>query len=543
MISRVFALSRVASLFLGAGCSGAASDDEVADSPLTGTTSAERGIHFEGQVYVATSASDDDIRTSIAREVKTAIGALRDPKVSINDRGASNALDTAKWTKRSLSVVDPKNPAAPPGETLRVTYRYDDRAVVTNTLAARSAIDFTMLADDYGAHADPLKTACTDDSTTDTDSLWYHYAPGNAACQTKVRAELAAIAAERSALGEGDTKVGPVEAGRWFLPVTAKLDPPKLLNQKFSPEYDRLFGVGTDKSTVLVYAFFGVDVDETNPDDYLAQEAVRFFRAMLRAQPNFRVTKTEPSAQLFDIDVDGKRIANVSWEKMFSWLLDKSGYPAEVGSDRTKIDALRRAALAKLTERWIEWTLPIEVAAPGGAPKQMNVVVRSFFGLEDGSAEARQHAQWRYLEAFWHGDVFVYNGHSHFGHGPLEPALYNAQNFNDRYQVVMVNSCISFNYYHQDFLNMKPGGSKNLDMVLNGLPSYVYGGGEATARFVTGLLDGKQKPYVDLLEGMRMDMPWGERGYDPMRVVDGELDNAFSQAKTPLTLKTLAPVY
>jgi hypothetical protein len=533
----------VTAVVLAAGCSGATDEDPSADSPLTGTTSAERGIHFEGLVYVPVGTGDDRIRVAIAREVKTAIGALRNPKVSINDRGASNALETMKWTKRTLAVVDPKNPAVTTGEVVRVTYRYDDRAVVTNTLAARSALDFTMLADDYSAHADPLKTACTDDSTTDTDSLWYHYAPESSACQSKIKAELAQIAAEKSALGPSDAKVGPIEAARWFLPVTAKLDPPKLPNQKFSPEYDRLFGVGTDKSTLLVYAFFGVDVDETNPDDYLAQEAVRFFRTLLRAQPNFRVTKTEPSAMLLDIDVDGRRIPNVTWEQMFSWLVDKSGYPAEVGSDATKIAALRRAALAKLTERWIEWTLPIEVAGPGGAPKKMNVVVRSFFGYEDGSPEARQHAQWRYLEAFWHGDVFVYNGHSHFGHGPLEPTLYSAQNFNDRYQLVLVNSCISFNYYHQDFIDMKPGGSKNLDMVLNGLPSYVYGGGEATARLVTGLLDGKQKPYADLLDGMRLDMPWGERAYDPMRVVDGELDNVFSQTKTPLVVKTLPPVY
>ncbi|MEO6576798.1 MAG: hypothetical protein ABIP89_23325, partial [Polyangiaceae bacterium] len=95
----------------------------------------------------------------------------------------------------------------------------------------------------------------------------------------------------------------------------------------------------------------------------------------------------------------------------------------------------------------------------------------------------------------------------------------------------------------EDFLKMKPGGSKNLDMVLNGLPSYVLDGGVATARLLTGLLDGTQKSYFDLLNSMRLDFSWGERGYDPMRIVDGELDNAFSQAKTPLTLAVLPPVY
>jgi hypothetical protein len=76
--------------------------------------------------------------------------------------------------------------------------------------------------------------------------------------------------------------------------------------------------------------------------------------------------------------------------------------------------------------------------------------------------------------------------------------------------------------------------------VVNGLPSYVWGGGLATARFLTGLIDGAQRPYAGLLEGMRVDTPWGERGYDPMRVADGELDNVFDQARTPLTV-TVVP--
>ena len=185
---------------------------------------------------------------------------------------------------------------------------------------------------------------------------------------------------------------------------------------------------------------------------------------------------------LLDLFVDGRKLDGVTYDKMFGWIIDKNGYPAEVGSDAGKIADLRRQALAKLTERWIYWDLPMTVKSASGASKDVTVEVRSFYGYEDGSPEARQHAQWRYLEAFWHGDVFLYNGHSHFGHGPLEPTMYGPQNFNDRYQIMMVNSCISFNYYHQDFLGMKPGGSKNLDMVVNGLPSYVWGGGAAMAR-------------------------------------------------------------
>ena len=504
---------------------------------LTGVTSEERPIHFQGYVYVPVDAGDDAIKVAIAREVKTAIGALRQPKVSINDRASRSNLDPSKWTRKVVTVVDPTH-AAPDGKLLRVTFPYDDRAVVTHDLAARSTVDFVVLQGDYGAHADPLKTDCSDDATTDTDSLWYHYAPQASACQRRVQDELSAIAAENHALSGAPDVIGPREAQRWFLPLTAKLDAPKLPGKAYSPEYDRLFGVGTDRSQVVVYAFFGVDTDETNPDDLLAQEAAKFLRTMLRAQPNFRPVSTNPFAMLLDVYVDGKRLDGVTYDRMLGWIIDKSGYPTEVGTDAKKIDDLRRQALGKLTERWIYWDLPVSVNG-----KTTTIEVRTFYGYEDGSPDARQHAQWRYLEAFWYGDVFLYNGHSHFGHGPLEPTLYGAQNFNDRYQIMLVNSCISFNYYHQDFFEMKPGGSKNLDMVVNGLPSYVLDGGVATARFLDGLISGKQPTYTDLLDSMRLDFSWGERGYDPMRVADGELDNVFSQSTTPLTVTTLAPVY
>jgi len=528
---------------LAVGCSAPSGDADSSSDDLTGVTGTERPITFTSYVYVAPTATNGDIQTAIARQVKTALGALRQPKVSLNDRAAQSNLDASKWTRTTLDVVDPANPSAPATKVLKVTFPYADRAVVTNTLASRSALDFTMLAGDYAGYAGTLKKSCSDDATTDTDSLWYHFQPTTTACKTLVAAELGRIQTEQSKLTGRPGAIGPAEAGRWFMPVTAKLGPAKVPATAFAPEYDRLFGVGTDKSTVVVYAFFGVDTDETNPDDLLAQEAMKFLRTMLAAQPNFRPTKTEPSAMLLDLFVDGKPLSNVTYERMFQWLVDKSGYPAEVGNDATKILALRRQALAKFTERTITWDLPMFVKDSKGNGKNVTVEVRSFYGYEDGSADARQHAQWRYLEAFWYGDVFLYNGHSHFGNGPLEPSLYGPQNFNDRYQILLVNSCISFNYYHDDFLRMKPGGSKNLDMVVNGLPSYVLDGGVATARFFTGLVSGKQPSYTELLNGMRLDYPWGEKQYDPMRVVDGELDNVFSQAKTPLSLVALGPVY
>jgi hypothetical protein len=60
-------------------------------------------------------------------------------------------------------------------------------------------------------------------------------------------------------------------------------------------------------------------------------------------------------------------------------------------------------------ERWIYLRLPVTVSK-GGETRQMTVELRTFWGKEDGDFATHQHAQWRYLEAFWHGDVFAYAG-------------------------------------------------------------------------------------------------------------------------------------
>ncbi|HEX9103914.1 MAG TPA: hypothetical protein VF997_17005, partial [Polyangia bacterium] len=60
--------------------------------------------------------------------------------------------------------------------------------------------------------------------------------------------------------------------------------------------------------------------------------------------------------------------------------------------------------------------------------------------------------------------------------------------------------------------------------------------GESTAKYLIALLDGTNKSWAQLLDSMRIDEPWGERGYEPMRGVNGELDNVFDGGKTPITV-------
>ncbi|MGO8999395.1 MAG: hypothetical protein ACLQVI_39220 [Polyangiaceae bacterium] len=537
----------LASLPLACAGGHGASDVGSTAAALTGAQSEQRGFHFKSYVYVPTSAAPTDITAAIAMQIKTGLGALQVPEIIFNDLDASN-LDPTTFTYTTVNVVDPTN-ATPPTTIQRVDYAYNDVADVTDTLSKTSSVNFTLLFGNYIPDLTTLLADCSDDPTTDADSFWYGYEPTLPACTTLINNELSTIQTEEqqlAALGDGPTTIGPHEAGRWFIPLTATLDPPNLPGKQYYPEYDRLYGVAPSsapgKTQLLVYDFHGVDSDETNPDDILGQEAIKTLRTMLTAQPNFRPVNTNPFAMLEDISVNGQALQNVTYADMFSWIVDKANYPSEVGTDPAAILALRQQAMAKFTERWIYWDLPLSVSDANGKMTTITVEVRFFYGYEVGSPAIQQQAEWRYLEAFWYGDVFLYTGHSHFGNGPLEPTNYQSDNFNSNYQIMLINSCISYNYYDQNFIDMKPGGSQNLDMVVNGLPAYVQDMGIATGRFLAGLIDGKQHTYLDLLTMMELDEPWSP-DYDPMRVVNGELDNVFSEAATPIAVTVLPPVY
>lgn len=63
------------------------------------------------------------------------------------------------------------------------------------------------------------------------------------------------------------------------------------------------------------------------------------------------------------------------------------------------------------------------------------------------------------------------------------------------------------------------------------LPAYWQGMGEASANYVASLVDGDNNSWSDVLESMQIDLPWFS-GYDPLRVVNGELDNPAQPAIT-----------
>lgn len=501
-------------------------DESATPDDLTSVDGVEHVIDFDAFVDVAPGATDAVAKDAIHRQLKSALGALREQGIGIADRDAVRNLATMQLTRTRLTIRGG-------GELERVRYHYRDQALVERTQLPSGPVDLTLLYGDYLARSAELQPACVDEAT-DADSLWYHYAPKRAACKTRIVAEQNAINSERTQLADPTTQVGQADAGRRFLATRAILTPVVAAPTAW-PEHDQLWGFAGDPSRtkVSVYAFFGVDHDEADPKDSGLVEYLRFQRELRTKLPALRVTETNPSAWLLDFTIDGQTIPNVTWADVERWVVDNTGFPAAVGTNAAKRAELLRQVVAAFSERWIVWSMPVRVKR-NGVERQMTVEIRTWHGWEDGSPEIRQRARWRYLEAFWHSDVFAYTGHSHFGHGPLEPWEYSGANFPDRYQVLLFNSCLSFNYYDEDFLAMHPRGSEKLDVVVNGLPAYWQGMGQASANYVVGVLSGTQS-WKQVLTGMAVNLPW-QAGYDPMRAVNGEVGNAFTPTAGAITI-------
>jgi hypothetical protein len=162
------------------------------------------------------------------------------------------------------------------------------------------------------------------------------------------------------------------------------------------------------------------------------------------------------------------------------------------------------------------------------------VRLHAYYG-DEGSAWSQQ-ARARYLDAWRNADVFIYSGHSHLGSGPLDPTNFRTSDFPNRYQIMMVNSCVSYNYYNTGFQALHPGGTRNLDMVVNGLEA-LSDDGHSVSTLITSLISGQQLNWAQVMSRMVANIPSLDlEDYDPLRVVDGETDNTYTPTRTPMTI-------
>jgi len=288
------------------------------------------------------------------------------------------------------------------------------------------------------------------------------------------------------------------------------------------PEYDRLYSGGVAPGKLVLGFMYGmIDDDPSKPqDDYNFGEWMTHLDLVFKARPGFKLVKTDPAIDLSTLTLPGgKTVTGISFDKIIRWKLDDSNWPTGVTvAERPKLLA---EAAQKLYKVFLTFEAPVHVKIGSGAEKSLTISVLTYFGVEDDTATHK-----RALKA---SDVYLYNGHSYIGSGPLDPDNFVASDFPKSYQILIIDGCVTYNYYEKDYIPLKYGGTKNLELVTNGLEAPSYRSGYALGKFSSALIDGSFPSYTTLLKAAAAT--------DPMRVVDGEFDNVWSPSKTPIALR------
>lgn len=502
------------------------------EEDLTSNTARERNMVFEGYVYVSPSASDATILSEVKRQNKSAFGALRNAQISANNRELAD-VDVATFVREPVTLVDAANPKGAGTPMVRVRYRYTDRALVPISMAKRTAVSLAVMHGNYQSQSKRILKECTENTSHDQEfesAIWYVFNPTLDSCRTAINAEQAAI--DTAHKGFSETQVTKEETTRLYMPITVKLEATKTSTAKTYPEYDQLWsGHGVSDGELVVSIVSGVMADwAAGEKPELSKDTGyhMYFQQMAEIQkvyPNLKLVTTE-GTDLTTFTVGTKTVSNVTWKDLMNWELSSTGWPSNITfSER---DKLRQAVAAKLAKHWLRFEQPVSVKISTAAAKDITVVINTYYGAETDDAPHRR--------ALSSSDVVIYNGHSYIGAGPLDPSRYDESDFPSTYQLFMFNSCVSFNYYEQDFFTMHEGGTATLDMITNGLESPVAGSGPTVGRLVGALLDGKQHPYKELLATAANGSPGTEVGVDALRVVDGEVDNTYKPSKKKITV-------
>ena len=238
---------------------------------------------------------------------------------------------------------------------------------------------------------------------------------------------------------------------------------------------------------------------------------------IVKDNPKFTITGATPAADLTQIKLASGRAVPLTLKDIIN-----SGVGGSIAGLRGDEAAEAKKLIAQLVyKRFVTYEMPIQVKIGAAAEKPVTIKIMAYYGAESDSAPHKT--------AIKNSDVFLYNGHSAIGYGPLDPARFTAADFSKSYQIMFMDSCVSYNYYEKDYLPLKEGGTANLDLITNGLEAPAYRSGEALGKFVAKLINGKQASYLELLSAAAVT--------DSLRVVDGELDNKYTPARFPITVR------
>ena len=503
------------------GCTNADDGTGADEDDLTSVSARSRSLAFDGYVYVSASASDSEILGAVRAQTQTAFGALRAAQIGVNNRELK-AVDAKTFVKTKVTMMSAASPTGAGTPMQRVRYRYTDNAVVPVSMATRSAVQLAVMSPDYRSQTDRILKECTANdghAQEFSGSIWYVFDPSLSQCHDAMAAEQKTIDAQNAKLTDSKTQVSEAEVSRLYLPTTVSLGSDKTNKGKSYPEYDRLFSGGVVPGKVVVSLVNGF-IDHGGHDDYSDSgygEWMTELRESFKGR-SFKVAKIEPQEDLTSFTVNSKKVVAKSFDDLITWELD-GAVPA--GLTYSDSAALRKAVGDKLIKHWVTFDAPVKVTIGSAAAKSFTFEILTYFGSGGDSTPHKR--------AIKNSDVFLYNGHSYIGSGPWDPERYTASDFPSSYQIMFIDGCVSYNYYEKDYIPLKSGGTKNLDLITNGLEAPSWHSGYALGRFVSQLLSGSQPSYMSLLQAAS--------DTDSLRVVDGELDNKYSPTKTTIKVQ------
>jgi hypothetical protein len=495
----------------------------------------ERLLTIKGLVYVDQNASSYTIKSAVQRQVRTAFGPLRIAEISVDDREFKKNVDSGTFVAHPIDVVKPD----PDGEhpqvvktVKRVAYTYKARALVAKKHASKTSISLSLLMGNYQSFVSDIIHDCVQDYEHDSEfasSFWYVWAPAEPACKTRIQNEVTAIESERQGLAEN--QIGEKEHARRFLPITAQLDPATPPKTTY-PEYDQLLGLDDPtRDRVVVYQIIGMASHAGDPESKRFANDMKFAEALKEIKlldDHFNGLKVAATSAVDPtrFSFKGKQYT-ATIQQLYSWCVSRNGFPPDVASEDR--DAFRRAIHDHIYRRWITLEVPLEVKS-ARATKKLTLEIRLLYGTDSGWSVRNY-----FRQAFKNGHVVMYMGHSYIGSGPQDPTNYGPGDFPAWYQIIFFQSCVSFNYYGRDFFDHKQGGTAKLDLVTNGIESYVRDGGKSMAQFIIAIFDGPPRTWLEILEKTRAQMWW--ELHDPNRNVDGEQDNTYDPSSDPITIQ------
>jgi hypothetical protein len=517
----VTGLALFASGLAGGGCAAEAETDE---DDLTSLTARSRELSFEGVVYVSAGTPDAMILDAAQQQTRTAFGAFREADIAVNSRELK-AVDPSTFKKRTVTVVDTAVATDAGTPMLEVRYTYKDQAVVSPSYASRSTTNSALLGERQFQERERVYTECTSNSAHDRGfSLWYVFNPNLPQCEQAMKAEEEKIQADRRKLGsQSSERITKSEATRLYFPITVKLGADKTRKGSTYPEYDRLYAGGVEANKMVLGLVYGM-IDHTAPaggpqEDSGYREWVANLNELSKVRPFTFVSIDSPegieSAKL----ASGKVVSGLSFDKILGWSSGGSaGMESLSSAERSE---LKKIMGQRLYKHWVTLESKARVSIGGAPEKDFTYKIITYFGVESDQAPHKYGIK--------NSDVYVYNGHSYIGSGPLDPTRFSEADFPKSYQILFIDGCVSYNYYHKGYIPLKSGGTKNLDLITNGLETPAWRSGYAAGRLLGTLINGKGASYQDMLS-VSSDT-------DRLRVVDGELDNKWSPTRAPISVR------